>query len=130
MIPNRSLNRSKDPIFVNPDGSPIGGKAISNLFYYNSNKLLKNGELKHRITAHMMRHGTAQSIMASDLGRDLMDNLVLVRNTFGHNQIKTTEVYAYHPLQMIRNISTSAPIVSRYDEAEFIVNETQLKFNI
>jgi integrase/recombinase XerD len=80
-------------------------------------------------SAHRLRHGTAFSVMASDHGRSLLDNLVILQKLLGHNNISTTEVYTAIPapvLEKIRSAYGSAEFRSRFEEAQSIFDASYL----
>jgi integrase/recombinase XerD len=109
------------PLFLNVHGNPITSKAISDLIY-KTNK--RSGMKMH---AHRFRHGYAMSILASDLDNSLTNLLVIVRETLGHNDIKTSQVYlsvAPQVVEKIREDNKRHNVNYRFEEAQRIVDRT------
>lgn len=77
-------------------------------------------------SAHRFRHGAAYSILRSELGNSYVDKLVLVQQTFGHQQIKTTEIYASIPPAVLEQLNSNKTAGSKYEEAKRIFDATYL----
>lgn len=97
----------------------------------NFNKQIKTAAQRAELnpndfSTHRFRHGAAYSILRSELGNSYVDKLVLVQQTFGHRQIKTTEIYASIPPAVLEQLSSGKTIVSKYEEAKRIFDATYL----
>ncbi len=80
-------------------------------------------------SAHRLRHGTAYSVLRSEHGKSLLDNLVVLQKMLGHNKIETTEVYTHIPapvLQQLRSNFGQASFQTRYEEAQGIFDATYM----
>ncbi|MDO3623578.1 tyrosine-type recombinase/integrase [Ralstonia pseudosolanacearum] len=78
-------------------------------------------------SAHRLRHGTAFSVLTSNHGKSMLDNLVILQKMFGHTDISTTEVYTAIPAPVLEQIRTSygsAELLSRFEQAQAIFDET------
>jgi integrase/recombinase XerC len=128
--PNLSAKelRQSDPlIFRNSIGNPIEPKSITDKYYQKSKSLIKLGIITSTITPHRLRHGSAVSIIRSELGKDLLDKLVIVKKNHGHINIKTTEIYgnaSIDVLMRLRDVNKDKEIKTRVQEAENIFNKT------
>ncbi|MCT7307118.1 tyrosine-type recombinase/integrase [Ralstonia wenshanensis] len=80
-------------------------------------------------SAHRLRHGTAFSVLCSDHGKSMLDNLVILQKMLGHTDITTTEIYTAIPapvLAQLRSSYGSAEFKSRFEEAQTIFDSTYL----
>lgn len=97
----------------------------------NFNKQIKSAAERAKLdpsefSAHRFRHGAAYSILRSELGNSYVDKLVLVQQAFGHQQIKTTEIYASIPPAVLEQLNGNKTIASKYEEAKRIFDATFL----
>jgi integrase/recombinase XerD len=109
------------PLFLNVHGKPITSKAISDLLYKASKR---SGMQMH---AHLYRHGYAMSILASELDTSLTNLLVIVRETLGHNDIRTSQIYANVApvvVQKIKDDHKKFNVNYRFEEAQRIFDKT------
>ena len=80
-------------------------------------------------SAHRLRHGTGYSILKSEHGKSLLDNLVILQKMLGHNSIETTEIYTGIPapvLAQIRSNYGQPEFQARFEEAQEIFDRTYL----
>jgi integrase/recombinase XerD len=113
------------PLLLNADGNELtsGGlrKAIRDA--------RARSDIVEKLGPHKLRHGTAFSVMSSDLGDTLVDNLLLVKSLLGHSKLSTTEkTYTVIPapvLHQIREANKQAGR-SRIDDANDILKATYL----
>lgn len=116
--------RTKDyPAFLNTEGNPMKVDAIENF--------IRDASIRAqlRLSAHKLRHGTAYSILRSELAPTLIDKLVLVQKILGHANLSTTEIYTRVPATaLVRGLSGAAnsPINFRFEEAQRIFDETYI----
>jgi len=75
---------------------------------------------------HRLRHGTAFSILRSELGRDYFDKLFLVQQLFGHKSITTSEIYTVVPPAVLAKLNSDRVVREKYDEAKRIFDATYL----
>jgi integrase/recombinase XerC len=112
------------PAFLNTYGEPITVEAIQ--------KFIADALARTRLTkasAHRLRHGTAYSIMKSEHGKTLLDNLVVLQRALGHNQLSTTEIYTHIPAPVLHRMTEDGgegdPLF-RFEEAQKILEATYL----
>lgn len=128
--PNVETSRAKirkSFVFLNNRLRPVKKKSVTDRYYQQSLELRKRGVFTKTITPHMFRHGAALSILSSDMGKDMLDKLLLLKKMFGHNQIRSTEVYTNIPLDAqlaIRALSKQVVIKDRTFEAQYIFDKT------
>lgn len=117
------MNDSEKPIFLN-----VRGKQLSENSVYKTIKTAwaRRNHNSEEASPHRLRHGTAYSVLQSELGGELLDNLLLLKSMFGHEDIKTTEIYSNIPIIVIRNLAKGPSINYRYEEADQIYQATYL----
>lgn len=113
------------PLFLNIYGDILTDYAIEAFI----SDAARRANMRGEASAHRLRHGTAYSVMRSNHGKTLLDNLVVVQKMFGHSDISTTEIYTDIPASAMLRITepVDAPeIRTRLEEAEYILDETFL----
>ncbi|MFD1030804.1 tyrosine-type recombinase/integrase [Metaplanococcus flavidus] len=114
------------PCFLNIKGVPLTENAIKNLLY----KTAQRGGLEtKKYSAHKFRHSFAVSVLMSEFDTDFINKLVIVRDALGHNDIKTTEIYAHIPPAAIKNLQAKNKdhnILYRFEESQYIYERTYL----
>lgn len=112
------------PAFLNTYGEPLTAEAIQ--------KFIADALARTRLTkasAHRLRHGTAYSIMKSEHGKTLLDNLVVLQRALGHNQLSTTEIYTHIPAPVLHRMTEDGgegETLFRFEEAQKILEATYL----
>lgn len=111
------------PIFLN-----VNGEALSKHSIYDGVKTAwkRQGENPSEIYPHRLRHGTAYSVLKSELGKELLDNLLILKGMLGHESIKTTEIYSSIPIVVLQSLTACQEVKFRYEEADEIYRVTYL----
>ncbi|MOA53739.1 site-specific tyrosine recombinase XerC [compost metagenome] len=81
------------------------------------------------MSSHMLRHGTAYSVLRSEHGKTMLDNLMVAQKVLGHADLSTTEVYTRVPAAALVRSSVgtaSDPVIFRFEEAQRIFDETYI----
>lgn len=117
-----SLERLKQPVFLSITGKPLSSRNVRKQM----KQAAERAGLVQEYSPHKLRHGAAYSILASELGKNYLEKLVLVQETFGHSQISTTEHYAAIPPVLLAQFNASADVVDKYEEAKRIYDATFL----
>jgi integrase/recombinase XerD len=126
----RAFRNDQIPLFFNSRVKPIKSKSVCNAYFRKSKQLIEQRKIVDPITAHRFRHGSAFSILTSDLGQDMLEKLVIVKKHLGHQSFKSTEIYANVPvdvLQRVRQLNHAPNILSRFEESRYIYDKTFLK---
>lgn len=111
---------SSKPMFLSVNGERLSSSGVQKAIASASKKqAMPAGS----ISPHRLRHGAAFSVLRSDLGPQLIDNLLILRGMLGHNQITTTETYAHIPLAAILK---DRSVIARHVEAQEIFDATFL----
>jgi integrase/recombinase XerD len=116
-----------EPAFINLRGTAVKRNSIQNFVRRTSKRLLDGGEIRERLTLHMLRHSAAFSMMTFVEGINSIENLIHVKQALRHKSIISTEVYTtvdYVEVLESREDSLSAGIQSRLHEAKFILTNT------
>jgi integrase/recombinase XerD len=86
----------------------------------------RQGGGPREMSAHRLRHGTAISILCSELGQELHDNFLILKNMLGHARIRSTEIYAAIPIAALRSLTRKQQARLKYEEAQQIFDATYL----
>ncbi|MDQ3819412.1 MAG: tyrosine-type recombinase/integrase [Acidobacteriota bacterium] len=86
----------------------------------------RQGRNNKEISPHRLRHGTAYSVLQSEFGKELIDNLLVLKSMFGHERISTTEIYTSIPITALRSLGGKQQIRLKYEEAQQIYDATYL----
>lgn len=121
---NFDFEENEKPALLNVFGDPWTEDAIE--------ALVARGRDRAQLpeaSAHRLRHGTAFSVLKSEHGQSLLDNLVILQKMLGHANIETTEIYTHIPapvLAQIRSNYGQAEFKTRFEEAQEIFERTYL----
>lgn len=121
---NFDFDENEKPVLLNVFGEPWTEDAIE--------ALVARGRDRAGLpeaSAHRLRHGTAFSVLKSEHGQSLLDNLVILQKMLGHTNIETTEIYTHIPapvLAQIRSNYGQSEFYARFEEAQEIFDRTYL----
>ncbi len=121
---NFDFEENEKPALLNTFGEPWTEDAIE--------ALISRGRDRARLpeaSAHRLRHGTGYSVLKSEHGKTMLDNLVILQKMLGHNDIRTTEIYTAIPAPVIAQIRSNygqAEFQTRFEEAQEIFDRTYL----
>lgn len=122
-VPSRIKHSDDFPAFLNTEGNPIKEDAIESFLSDASAR----SDMK--ISAHRLRHGTAYSVLRSEHGKNMLDNLIVTQKLLGHADLSTTEIYTRVPAAALIRSSARAthdPVTFRFEEAQRIFEETYI----
>jgi len=122
LAPSWKVNDPNKPAFLTANQKPWSSRNASKQFKSAVLRSLLNEDFK----THWVRHGTAFSVLTSDIAKDYADKLLTVKQMFGHSNISTTEIYTQLDPTMLANFTKSAKKTNRLDEAEQIRQATYL----
>jgi integrase/recombinase XerD len=121
---NHDWPENAKPAFLNTYGGVITSKAIQ--------KFVVDALGRTRLTKaspQRLRHGTAYSVMKSEHGKTLLDNLVVLQRALGHTQLSTTEIYTHIPAPVLQRMTEDGgdgEMLFRFEEAQKILDATYL----
>lgn len=78
------------------------------------------------ISTHWMRHGTAFSVLRSDIGKTVEERLLVAQQILGHAQLTTTQIYTQVSPAMLVRLTEHGREIDRLSEAEDIRRQTFL----
>lgn len=96
----------------------------------NASKQFKNAVrragLDDAMRTHWLRHGTAYSVLRSDIGKTYQDRILMIQQMLGHSHLKTTEIYTQISPALLEKLTRAGQQMNRLHEAEFIRDKTYL----
>jgi len=87
---------------------------------------VKRCELPVALSSHWLRHGTAYSVLRSDIGKDYQDRMLMLQLMLGHTALKTTEIYTQISPGLLAALTKQGQRINRLGEAEFIREQSYL----
>jgi integrase/recombinase XerD len=118
-----TMDDPEKPIFLNVHGGAMSADSIRKAI---GAAWLRQGGKRGEVSPHRLRHGTGYSVLRSELGKDLKDNLLVLKSMLGHSDISTTEIYASIPIAALQSIMKHDQVIKRYEEAQYIYDATYL----
>lgn len=121
---NFDFEEEEKPALLNVFGDPWTEDAIE--------ALIARGRDRARLpeaSAHRLRHGTSFSVLKSEHGQSMLDNLIVLQKMLGHSNIETTEIYTHIPapvLAQLRSNYGQPEFQARFEEAQEIFDKTYL----
>jgi site-specific recombinase XerD len=83
-------------------------------------------ELPVALSSHWLRHGTAYSVLRSDIGKDYQDRMLMLQQMLGHADLRTTEIYTQISPALLTALTKKGEGINRLGEAEFIREQSYL----
>jgi site-specific recombinase XerD len=111
------------PIFLSVHGKELTIDSVQKSI---ATAWVRQGRNKNEISPHRLRHGAAYSVLQSELGKELLDSLLVVKSMLGHERINTTEIYTSIPLTALRSLAGKQQIRLKHEEAQRIYDATYL----
>lgn len=122
LAPDWNINDSDKPVFLTANQLPWSPR--------NASKQFKNAVRRAKVTdsfrTHWMRHGTAFSILRSDIGKSYEDRMLTIQQMLGHARLSTTEIYTQLSPALLTKLTKAGSELDRLGEAEHIRTRTYL----
>ncbi|MDD2741086.1 MAG: tyrosine-type recombinase/integrase [Rhodocyclaceae bacterium] len=121
---NFDFEENEKPGFLNVFGEPWTEDAIEALI-----RRARDRARFSEASAHRLRHGTAYTVLKSEHGHSMLDNLIILQKMLGHNDIDTTQINTHIPapvLAQIRSNYGQAEFQARFEEAQEVFDRTYL----
>jgi len=118
-----SLYDPARPTFLNTHRNRLSIDSVQKAI---SDAWLRQGGSPAEMSPHRLRHGTALSILLSELGQELQDNFLILKNVLGHKHYRSTEIYAAIPIAALRSLTQKQHVRLKYEEAQQIYDATYL----
>lgn len=122
LAPDWDINDQNKPVFLTANQRRWSVRNSSKQF----KSAVRRMQLPDEIKTHWLRHGTAYSVLRSDMGRDYQDRMLLLQKMLGHSRLSTTEIYTNIPPSLLQTLTKEGNALNRLDEAEFIREKTYL----
>lgn len=111
------------PVFLNVHGEEL---TCDSIYKGLKDAWARQGRRADEISPHILRHGTAYSVLSGEVGKTLLDRLLLLKGMLGHENISTTEIYASIPVVVLQSLSGDKQARARYEDAHLIYESTYL----
>jgi integrase/recombinase XerD len=121
--PGWKINDPEKPVFLSVHGTAL---SVGSVYKSIKSAWKRINGVQGKVSPHSLRHTTAYSMLQSEMGEDLHDKLLIIKGMFGHNSIRTTEIYCSIPLAVMESINSRREVRVRYQEAEQIYQFTYL----
>lgn len=122
LAPDWDIHDPNKPVFLTANQLRWSPRNASKQF----KKAVRRVGLIDAMATHWMRHGTAFSVLSSDIGKTYQDKMLLVQQMLGHAHLKTTEIYTQIPPDLLQKLTKAGKEMNRLDEAESIREQTYL----
>ena len=116
------INDPNKPVFLTSNGKPWSQRNASKQF----KSAVQRSGVGNEFSTHWMRHGTAFSILNSDIGKDYEDKMLTIQGMLGHANLGTTEIYTQISPALLGRINKEGINQNRLHEAEDIRKATFL----
>lgn len=117
-----SINDPSKPVFLTANGLAWTGRNASKQF---KAAVVRSG-VGNEFSTHWMRHGTAFSVLNSDIGKDYEDRMLTIQQMLGHSHLGTTEIYTQVSPSLLSKLTKEGNAQNRLHEAEDIRLATYL----
>lgn len=122
LAPDWSVADSDKPVFLTVNQLPWSIRNASKQF----KSAVRRAGLHEDFCTHWLRHGTAFSVLRSDVGEEYADRMLIVQKMLGHNDLRTTEIYTQMSPHMLDKLTKKGRQINRLEEAEDIRTRTYI----
>lgn len=122
LAPDWDIHDPNKPAFLTVNQLQWSSRNASKQF----KQAIRRVGLTDDMSTHWMRHGTAYSVLRSDIGKDYQDKMLMIKEMLGHAHLKTTEIYTQIPPALLQHLTKAGKEMNRLHEAELIRTKTFL----
>ena len=122
MAPDWDINDPIKPVFLTANQLPWSTRNASKQF----KQAVRRSSVSESFKTHWMRHGTAFSVLRSNIGKSYEDRMLTLQKMLGHSHLKTTEIYTQISPALLTKLTKSGNELDRLMEAEDIRLQTFL----
>lgn len=122
LAPDWNINDPKKPVFLTANQLPWSARNASKQF----KSAVRRAHVNDEFRTHWMRHGTAFSVLRSDIGKSYEDRMLTVQQMLGHARLETTEIYTQISPALLTKLTRAGKELDRLKEAEHIREKTFL----
>tara|TARA_R110001592_G_scaffold356543_2_gene658689 strand:- start:62993 stop:64216 length:1224 start_codon:yes stop_codon:yes gene_type:complete len=116
------INDPNKPVFLTSNGKAWSERNASKQF----KSAVRRSNVGDDFSTHWMRHGTAFSVLNSDIGKDYEDKMLTIMSMLGHANLSTTEIYTQISPVLLSRLNVEGNNQNRLSEAEDIRKATFL----
>lgn len=116
------INDPSKPVFLTANQLPWSIRNASKQF----KTAVRRAKVEEAFSTHWMRHGTAFSVLKSDIGKSYEDKILTIQQMLGHTHLSTTEIYTQLSPALLTKLTKAGSELDRLSEAEHIRAETFL----
>lgn len=122
LAPDWNINAPNKPVFLTANQLPWSARNASKQF----KSAVRRANVNDSFRTHWMRHGTAFSVLRSDIGKSYEDRMLTLQQMLGHARLETTEIYTQLSPALLTKLTRTGKELDRLKEAEHIRAETFL----
>lgn len=122
LAPDWHINDPEKPAFLTANQLQWSVRNASKQF----KTAVRRVGLPDATTNHWLRHGTAYSVLRSDIGKNYQDRMLMIQQMLGHARLKTTEIYTQISPALLQKLTKKGQEINRLEEAELIRERTYL----
>jgi site-specific recombinase XerD len=122
LAPDWDIDDPDKPAFLTANQAQWTRRNASKQFKRSVRRMGLPGSLR----THWLRHGTAYSVLRSDIGRGYEDRMLMIQQMFGHTNLSTTEIYTQISPALLESLTKEGKAINRLGEAERIRESTYL----
>lgn len=122
LAPDWDMNDQDKPVFLTANQLPWQYRNAKKQF---DNAIGRAG-LDKQFKNHWLRHGTAFSVLRSNIGRSYEDRILAVQQMLGHAYLSTTEIYTQISPALLSELTKKGHELDRAEEAQNIREATYL----
>ncbi|CAJ3962949.1 tyrosine-type recombinase/integrase [Burkholderia pseudomallei] len=122
LAPDWDINDPNKPAFLTTNQLRWSTRNASKQF----KEAVRRSDVHHDVSTHWFRHGTAFSVLRSDIGKTYEEKMLVIQQMLGHASLKTTEIYTQVPPALLTKLTLKGKDINRLHEAEFIREKTFL----
>ncbi|CAB3963146.1 MULTISPECIES: site-specific integrase [Burkholderia] len=122
LAPNWDIRDPRKPVFLTVNQLRWSNRNASKQF----KAAVRRGDANDAMSTHWMRHGTAYSVLRSDIGKTYEERMLIAQQMLGHASLATTEIYTQIPPALLMKLTKKGQEMNRLHEAEHIRKETFL----
>ena len=122
LAPDWDIDDPNKPAFLTANQRKWSVRNASKQF----KRSVRRRDLVEQLKTHWFRHGTAYSVLRSDIGKSYQDRMLMLQQMLGHSHLKTTEIYTQISPALLTSLTKAGREISRLEEAEYIREKTYL----